>query len=162
MPGFWWRGKICVLQPLAILLSFPLQLGSQDMNLQMLPFPRSGAQPWWSWTSHLANWGSAWRLPPKDGAPSLPYPAEKSQGPEPFKWWPQLAAIHGSAWIIFFFDFPQGQLPKQNWLWEKKFLSILNTMIQRWNKSVWIFPTLSTLCFWVIINKSLKQILFWD
>ena len=61
-PGLWWGHEICVLQPLAVLLCFPLQLGSQDMNLQMF-LSQTRVQPRWSWTSLLAAWGSAWRLP---------------------------------------------------------------------------------------------------
>lgn len=65
-PGLWWGHEICVLQPLAVLLRFPLQFGSQDMNLQMF-LSQTRVQPQWNWTSLLATW----RLPPKDGVPSL-------------------------------------------------------------------------------------------
>lgn len=64
-PRLWWGYEICVLQPLAV-LHFPLQFGSQDMNLQMY-LSQLRVQPRWNWTSLLATW----RLPPKDGVSSL-------------------------------------------------------------------------------------------
>lgn len=138
-------------------LSTPIRLPGRQSTDD--PFSRI-QKPWWSWTSHLAVLCLWQRLPWRDGAPFLPCRED------PGAWTLQMmASLGGSSWICqnhFLPCFSTGSLAKTKLTLRKEIPLHFQYIDKRWNTSIWVFPALSILCVWIIIKKSLKQILFWD